>query len=133
MKCNYCGTTIPEENKICNGCGQKVEIIFSQEKLSNEEIIEEELEKIEQENIEEIQNKEQSRENIKALIAIILSIIGILFPFGFILNVIALILSVTLKNPTQKKDTLDIVNILLLGALVTTLIIFIPIMLSTKN
>ena len=26
MKCNYCGTTIPEGSKKCNGCGKKVTI-----------------------------------------------------------------------------------------------------------
>ena len=41
MKCNQCGTTIPEGNKICNGCGKKLEMNTSIETIVEPKIIEE--------------------------------------------------------------------------------------------
>jgi len=128
MKCNYCGTTIPEGNKICNGCGKKV-TIFSNFQNSNNvnnnyKIIDNYTKQIkqkkQQENLKEF--FEQSNITINqvqiqdknAITAMFLSILGIMFiPIGIILNIIALTKAKQIENEIEKEKILKIVKILL--------------------
>lgn len=146
MKCKQCGTTIPEGNKKCNGCGKKITIFSnsqnSQNTTNNYKIIDDYPKinkKIEQKKVEISQLLEDTNININqtqiqdknAITAMILSIFGMMFiPFGIILNIIALIKAKQIENPDEKQKTLKIVRIVL--AISATLLLFtlLPIILS---
>ena len=74
MKCNQCGTTIPEGSKKCNGCGKKVTMFTKFQQSYNEEsnnqikeleeIPEEKYELNENESNEDILNENESNEDI---------------------------------------------------------------------
>lgn len=130
MKCNYCGTTIPEGNKVCNGCGRKINNFSNAinikvkniEKSKNkEEILKQEKESL---NNVYIQNKYAS-------IATILSIIGIMFiPVGFIFNIIALKEVKKIDDQIEKERVSRMVKFLLVFSIMITLFTLLPIILS---
>lgn len=112
MKCNYCGTTIPEGSKKCNGCGKKVEEIIKIEEFAiNDEIIDNTIkESYDIESPEENTSDNIKVEDIKSFTLILLSFISCFFlmPFGFILNIIFLILAKIHEKKLQKEDTLTV-------------------------
>lgn len=129
MKCNYCGTTIPEGNKICNGCGRKINIFYN--KINDNKSIKQNNKKTEI----EIKTKESLNnvyiQNKYASIATILSIIGIMFiPFGFIFNIIALKEVKKIDNQIEKERLSRMVKFLLVFSIMITLFTLLPIILS---
>lgn len=149
MKCNQCGTNIPEGSKICNGCGKKI-TIFSNTKTSpkvnnNYKIIdnynrknvsqEEKIEKIEKiENLlkqSKISINNIEIQNQNASLAIILSIMGVMFiPFGIVLNIIAINKAKKINNSIEKEKTLRTVKILFAVSAVMVLFTLLPIIFS---
>ena len=143
MKCNYCGTTIPEGSKKCNGCGKKVNFLSSirdtQKINNNYRNIESyyKTNKTKETKIEQQKNLfQQSKEPINniyiqdknASLATILSIIGIMFiPFGFVFNIIALNKAKQIEDSIQKEKTLRVVKILLTISLMMILFTLLPI------
>lgn len=143
MKCNTCGTTIPKGSKICNGCGKKVAIfsnIESSQKSNNNYRIIDNYNKnneFQKERIEKIENLlKQSKisinnieiQNQNASLAIILSIIGVIFmPFGIIFNIIALNKAKQIKNTIEKEKTLRTVKIFLIISAIMTILFLLPI------
>lgn len=140
MKCNYCGTTIPEGNKKCNGCGKKITIFFN---IQSSKHINNNYKVIDNYN-KPIQNREQKIERLlnqsklsvdntpiqdkNAISATILSIIGIMFiPFGIIFIVLALNKAKQITNPIEKEKTLRVVKILLAVSVVMSLFLLFPI------
>ena len=143
MKCNYCGTTIPEGSKICNGCGKKITIFSNTTNstpLDNNYKIIDNYDKSNytgEEKIEEIENllnqskislNNVSLQDKNAILATTLSIIGIMFiPFGIIFNIIALNKANQITNPTEKAKTLRTVKIFLIISAIMVLLFLLPI------
>ncbi|MBE6159507.1 MAG: zinc ribbon domain-containing protein [Lactobacillales bacterium] len=146
MKCNYCGTTIPEGNKICNGCGKKVTMFTKFQQPYNEESNDQikEIEELTEEEIDyfmESPESQSARLNLKiegfeikdknAKTAFILSIIGVMFmSFGIIFNIIALNKAKQITNPMEKEKILKVVKIMLAVSAFMFLFTLLPIIFS---
>ena len=148
MKCNYCGTTIPEGSKKCNGCGKKVTIFpkFRQpyNEESNNQITEieevtEEYELNEKESDEDLLNENLEKDQLRpkvtiggieikekpSIIAVILSFVGMMFlPYGIILNIIASKIVQRVKNQEEQKIIEFIIKFFFVISLIGILGIF---------
>lgn len=114
MKCNYCGTTIPEGNKICNGCGQKLGMNTSKEPLEESNIIEETEEEV-------VENKTIKDKN--AIDSYAYSLVGFFFPvIGFIFIILAINKAAAIKNPEEKKKAKTLTKIAIVANIITTII-----------
>lgn len=146
MKCNQCGTTIPEGSKKCNGCGKKVTIFSNtqtKKTINNNYKIIDNYNKVngsqreKQEKIENLlQQSKLSINNIEiqdknASLAIILSIMGVMFiPFGIVLNVIAINKAKKINNSIEKEKVLRTAKILFAVSAVMFLFTLLPIIFS---
>ena len=146
MKCNQCGTTIPEGSKKCNGCGTKVTMfsnIQNTKPINNNYKIIDNYNKVngsqreKQEKIENLlQQSKLSINNIEiqdknASLAIILSIMGVMFiPFGIVLNIIAINKAKQINNSIEKEKVLRTAKILLVVSAFMFLFTLLPIIFS---
>ena len=137
MKCNYCHTTIPEGDKICNGCGKKVTFFTSENTNNNVRIINNyNNQKIDKSSeIEKLliarKNNIQINVDKHASTATLLSIMGFMFmPFGIILELIALSETKKITNEIERQKTLKIVKILFSITIIMLVLTLLPILLK---
>lgn len=113
MKCNQCGTTIPEGNKICNGCGKKLGINTPIEEESN--IIAEPADEI------SIENKTIKDKN--AIDSYAYSLVGFFFPvIGFIFIILAINKAAAIKDPEEKKKAKTLAKIAIVANIITSIV-----------
>lgn len=146
MKCNQCGTTIPEGSKICNGCGKKVTIfsnVTNSPQVNNSYKIIDNYNKINQSQGKKIANLEDYIEesdiqinsiNIQdknASLATILSIIGVMFiPIGVIFCKKAITIAKKIEDPILKQKTLTTSKILFAISIFMSLFFIVPIIIG---
>lgn len=116
MKCNQCGTTIPEGNKICNGCGKKLGIDTSIETIVEPKILEE------KETEEEISIENKTIKDKNAVDSYAYSLVGFFFPLiGFIFIILAINKAAAIKDPEEKKKAKTLAKIAIVANIITSI------------
>ena len=144
MKCNQCGTTIPEGSKICNGCGKKVTIFSSKQNSTsinnNYRIINNYTKPIQTKKIENLEEYiDESKVQINniniqdknASLATVLSVIGVMFiPIGVIFCKKSITIAQKIEDPILKNKILTTSKILFAISIFMSLFVIIPIIIG---